>query len=88
MASLDKLEGDAVEGIFALLLIVLIAVILLAYFSLKGLDPSKLAQQVWNWLKGLIPTPGTGGGGLVPFGDYLGDNSGAQVFTGTSEGVE
>lgn len=100
MASMDRLEGDFVEGVIALALIFLTVVILLAYFNLRNFDPSSILQQALSgiskalqkwWANVYSPvTIGTGGGGLIPLGDYLNAESGSseQVQTGTDWGVE
>ena len=96
MASLDKMEGDAIEGVIALVLIVLTVVVLLAYFSLRNLDPAEaIAQAVSKvadffsrlWAGLMVSGSVPGGSVLNPLGDYLGDDTSAQVSTGTDWGA-
>ncbi len=100
MASLDNLEGDAIEGVIAVALIGLIIVILFIYFKLGSNPWNPILNGLWaaiqrflSWLleelKKLIPSlpdAGTGGGGTVFLGDDSGSNSDFNVITGSVGG--
>jgi hypothetical protein len=90
------MEGDAIEGVIAIVLIILTVIVLFAYLSLRNLDPataiaeamSKVAdffKQLWSGLtvNGSVP----GGSVLNPLGDFYGDDTSAQVSTGTDWGA-
>lgn len=89
MASLDQIEGDAIElGILALIVFIIIAL----YLAWKGIntDPLKWLQALakWleqefanllKWLKNL-PTMNPGGGGAFnPFGEGAGTSAAPSV---------
>jgi hypothetical protein len=93
MASLDKLEGEAIQGIGLVLLIALAAI---AYFVWKGASGFKfpdIAGMISNYIKALINAlkNNSGGGALdytMPSSGEL-DGGGADwVATGTNIGAE
>ncbi len=62
MASLDRLEGDAIEGTGLLLLGLLVFI---AYLAYKALGRIPTWDEFWNkfkqWLNSVKPTPGSKG---------------------------
>ncbi len=96
MASLDNLEGDAIEGVIAVALIGLIIVILFIYFKLGSNPWNPILNGLWaaiqrflSWLLEelkKLTDAGTGGGGTVFLGDDSGSNSDFNVITGSVGG--
>lgn len=78
MASLDQMEGDAIELAAVALLVLIVVAIALAYLGNKALLNWLLGllSRVENWLKNLLSG---GGGKLNPSGTGSGASSDLQV---------
>lgn len=82
MASLDKIEGDAIEGGVLVLLVLFVVALIGIYRGLGKLDPAAAIKQAWASIASFFQT--VKDGLSIPVSQIGGDSGAQWVHTGSS----